>query len=374
MKRSSILTAINKSVRGTKSVKHVISLTILILIGIVPISAQKPIEIFSVDSSGQIVTNSRHLKCRYSNRVDTLDCSPQITLPVSVGKSQYTITLSSYDLSKAYSEGGDFGVITVKRDGKVIYEYRSEDWLLKFSSEYSRLLGESVKACAVNDFFIEIPLTATSKALVFNAYEFSAPPLPPLTILALTEEDAKVVHNRNIRQVSVDRDANNNILMTTCSNTGTTYGEMSIYTPPTLNTIWAEDGKLLFKDNHAELPMWGMWHYEHYRDGDGSKSPQIDFWLYLNLDGDKINGFHTLTYQESVDSAEIVDASSLKYLDKTIYGVLHDSVAQITIKSKYNENIPPIKAEINISILTLSPFASPMIWWASNTIFLATLC
>ncbi len=106
--------------------------------------------------------------------------------------------------------------------------------------EYS--MANMFASYADNDYFISVPLSSTSKALIFMGMTYGSS-LPRLMIFVMTERDVKLVYCKTMDVHSMVKTPSSFSMITQSNVTGFDDGT------PVLHTIWLKNGALWFKNN-----------------------------------------------------------------------------------------------------------------------------
>ncbi len=108
----------------------------------------------------------------------------------------YTIKLSNYKGTE--NDGGFYRMIDIECGNENILNLKQSDGWDK--------LKDHVRAYATNDYFLAIPLTDSSTALIFVGYPYNSQP-ELLTIVILDKDKATLVFNREIivREMEYDK-------------------------------------------------------------------------------------------------------------------------------------------------------------------------
>lgn len=205
---------------------------------------QTEMQIFNI-SNGTISTNSQFITMP-EDLWETKRYSLGNPVSVTVGNQSYTIKTGRF--SGWDTAPGDYDVIEISKNGTQLLLFKDGDGILKYNNsrfmppEYS--MANKFVSYADNDYFISVPLSSTSKALIFMGMTYSSS-LPRLMIFVMTESDVKLVYCK-IMDVHSMVKTPTSFSMTTQSNmTGFDDGI------PVLHTIWLKkSGDFWFKNNY----------------------------------------------------------------------------------------------------------------------------
>lgn len=218
-------------------------LLFLILISPMCCVAQTGTPIFSVNN-GLISTNNQFVDTLDPN-LTSLNYSLNNPVQIQVGNAVYAIKTGRF--SGWSDESGDYDIIEFSRDGQQKLLFREGEGILKYrNSKYtypsSSFGNYRFSSYATNDYFIEVVLNPSSKALIFLGPSYGTD-LPRLMIFVLTETDVKLVYYKKVDIHSITV-ASNSFSMMVNSNLVGDQNET-----PILHTIWLNEEKLYFKNN-----------------------------------------------------------------------------------------------------------------------------
>jgi hypothetical protein len=140
--------------------------------------------------------------------VGSLSYSLQNPISTTVSTSNYTIKTARFVGWE--NEPGDFDVIEISRNGQQQLIYKAYDGIAKLNDSQN-LYTSQFSQFSTNGYFIEIPLTATSKALIFLGYHYGTD-FPRLFIFIATDLDVKLVYNQKMYLKHIDTSNGNFIL------------------------------------------------------------------------------------------------------------------------------------------------------------------
>lgn len=106
--------------------------------------------------------------------------------------------LSNYE--GAENDGGFYRIIDIEYENRNILNLKQSDGWDK--------LKAPVRQYAANDYFLAIPLTPTSTALIFIGYPYNSQP-ELLTIVVLNKDKATLVFNKEIMVNKIEYDKTN---------------------------------------------------------------------------------------------------------------------------------------------------------------------
>lgn len=152
-----------------------------------PVFAQTNEMIFSYNGNS-IITKSKYITPFYFEYQDVPSFIFKTFAVSSRDKAySYVVKLSNY--SGTEDDGGYYRIIDIEFGGKKILSLKQSDgW---------DSLKENTRKHASNDYFLAIPLTDTSTALVFVGYPYNSQP-ELLTIVVLNKDSATLVFNKEI--------------------------------------------------------------------------------------------------------------------------------------------------------------------------------
>lgn len=213
-------------------------------------------------SNGAIVTNSEFLDLNlYSKSVYNYKYKYDIEpLSVRVGEKQYDIKLANYvsyweDADSMFLyDAGDFNVVEFIGDDGFGYQYRDDMGILKMNPTSvlwnPGYYGASYKLRnkSKNGYFVEVPLTSTSKAVVFFGQSYSTGEGRTF-IFIVTERDVRLVFNMQYNANSIDIGEGTFEMNVESKGSQLLTMNPDIWSDPVTHTIWLEDGVLKFRDN-----------------------------------------------------------------------------------------------------------------------------
>ncbi len=117
------------------------------------------------------------------------------TISSEDNKYSYIVKLSNYEGTE--NDGGFYRIIDIEYENKNILNLKQSDGWDK--------LKERISQYASNDYFLAIPLTRTSTALIFVGYPYNSQP-ELLTIVVLNKDKAMLVFNKEIMVNKIEYD------------------------------------------------------------------------------------------------------------------------------------------------------------------------
>ena len=158
--------------------------------------SQTATTIFTIDNSGKVITKSQFINPPYDNSINNYGFSlSNPPVQVQVGTVTYTIKTGNFEMSNE----NDYDVVEISKDGNRVCLHREEDGILKLKEGSNRNDGKSHRLgkYANNNYCIEVPLSSTSKALLFFGPSYGSSVAKTL-IFVLTESNAKLVFNKTL--------------------------------------------------------------------------------------------------------------------------------------------------------------------------------
>lgn len=170
------------------------TLTIIFsLIFSLAVQAQTGTPIFKIGADGSIETNSSMIDPFYDMpQIKTRSYVLNDPVCISVGAQNYDIKTGCLEQWDDF--GCTFNVITVYSDSKKIFELRQPD---NWRYTYGLPRKTSYRQYTDNQYFIPITLSDDAVALAFLGWPYGGEK-PYLTIIALTDNDAKLVFNKHM--------------------------------------------------------------------------------------------------------------------------------------------------------------------------------
>lgn len=170
-------------------------------------------------------------------------------LNVQVGSTWYIIQVGEYTSELC---GGDFNLIDIYSKDMDSKLFKVDYGILKMDETSCRWYPEkfmanySLSDLSENGYFIELPLSETSKALIFIGRCYRTD-LDRMLVFVLTEKDAEIVFNLPM-PIEAFKHANGdtNILVTTQFKE---WGDTVSYGNYIMHSIYTQDGVLMFNEN-----------------------------------------------------------------------------------------------------------------------------
>ncbi len=154
--------------------------------------------IFKYDN-GEIVTKPEYINPFYFEYQDVKSYPVEsFTIFSKNNEHSYSVKLSNYQGTEG--DGGYYRSIDVEYKNKNILSLKQSDGWDK--------LQKHVRPLASNDYFLALPLTDSSTALVFVGYPYNSQP-ELLTIVILNKGEATLVFNKEIMIRSIKYDKAN---------------------------------------------------------------------------------------------------------------------------------------------------------------------
>lgn len=120
---------------------------------------------------------------------------------IGVGTAKFTIGTGLLNIEDALGND-EFNAIATYKDGSKMVEVKQFDsWTLTFGGRPSR----DYSAYTSNKYYIPIVLTKDVTILAFRGWPYGGD-LPYLTLIALTEKDAKLIYNKNASIVEIKQE------------------------------------------------------------------------------------------------------------------------------------------------------------------------
>lgn len=174
------------------------TLTIIFsLIFSLAVQAQTETPIFKIGADGSIETNPSMIDPFYdAPGIKDLPYALASSTSVSVGAQTFDVKTGYFEEEWYETERGEIGftVITIYSGDRKIFELKeSELWTHVYDGETTRDYREYTD----NRYFIPIVLSKQAIALAFLGWPYGGE-MPYLTIIALTDNDAKLVFNKHM--------------------------------------------------------------------------------------------------------------------------------------------------------------------------------
>ena len=157
------------------------------------VQAQTATPVFKIGVNGLIATNSSMIESFYDMpQIKTRSYVLNNPVNVSVGTQSYDVKTGCLEQWDDF--GGSFNVITIYLGSQKIFELRQPDnWRYTFGIPRK----ESYQQYTDNQYFLPITLSEQTVALVFIGWPYGGD-MPYLTIIALTNNDVKLVFNKHM--------------------------------------------------------------------------------------------------------------------------------------------------------------------------------
>jgi len=204
------------------------------------VQAQTETPVFKIGANGVIETNQSMIEPFYDMpQIKTLPYILNSPINVSVGAQNYKIKtgcLEQWDNFEC-----TFNVITIYSDNRKIFELRQPDnWRYTYG-----LSKKSYQQYTNNQYFIPIPLSEQAVALAFVGWPYGGD-VPYLTIVVLTENDAKLVFNKHMGINMITR-TDKSYLMKLAANIVEYDENARPFNEAIFNYLEAKNGLLYFK-------------------------------------------------------------------------------------------------------------------------------
>lgn len=201
--------------------------------------------IFSIDPKGNITTKSEFIDPFYEDcDLSALTYAPGNPVAVKLPSKTYTIRTCAFDEWECEADRG-FNVIEITQKNRdVLTLKQGEFWTFITDDRPSFNLEEYTD----NNYFIRVPLSAKSQALIFRGFMYGTGPAP-LSIVVLTENQAKLVFNKEMYINSIIQISSGGFFMQLQSNICEWDDERRPYYDPITHVIWLDDGVLRFKND-----------------------------------------------------------------------------------------------------------------------------
>lgn len=174
------------------------TLTIIVsLLFSLTVQAQKELRVFRIDSNGLIEPNPTMIAPFYDDPgINSLSSVLTSSTSISIGAQTFDVKTGYFEEEWYETERGKTGftVIAIYSDSRKIFELRQpEMWTHVYDGETTRDYREYTD----NRYFIPIVLSKQAVALAFLGWPYGGEK-PYLTIIALTDNDAKLVFNKHM--------------------------------------------------------------------------------------------------------------------------------------------------------------------------------
>lgn len=213
------------------------------------VQAQKELRVFRIDSNGLIEPNPTMIAPFYddpgiNNSSSVLTSSTSI----SIGAQNFDVKTGYFEEEWYETERGKTGftVIAIYSDSQKIFELRQpEMWTYTYDGKSMTDYREYTD----NRYFIPIPLSEQAVALAFVGWPYGGD-TPRLTIIALTDSDAKLVFNKNMDINAITQTDNSYIMelqanIVECGEDGKPFDTPN--NVPNIHYLEAKNGVLYFK-------------------------------------------------------------------------------------------------------------------------------
>ncbi len=184
--------------------------TLIIIVSLIfslTVQAQIGTQVFKIGSNGSIVTNSIMVK-PFDDvpQIKTLSYVSNNPVRVSVGGQDYDIKTGCLEQWDDFSY--TFNVITIYSGVRKIFELRQPD---NWRYTYGIPRKKSYQQYTDDQYFIPIALSEQAVALAFVGWPYGGD-MPYLTIIALTDNDAKLVFNKHMGINKIARPRNSCVM------------------------------------------------------------------------------------------------------------------------------------------------------------------
>lgn len=165
--------------------KYILSFIVSVVFG-VQLFAQESLYSFVGDNIQ--IGNTSFVSSNTGNDTDITPYTNVATYPFTSHSQNYELKLQNY---KGWeTDGGDFRVIKLYKNGNLLLEFEDMDaWRTPYS-DYSNSYS------TLTDYCIIYPLENNATALIFEGYPWSSQ-APLLTIIVIKNHEAKVVFNQS---------------------------------------------------------------------------------------------------------------------------------------------------------------------------------
>ncbi|MDE6624228.1 MAG: hypothetical protein K2K30_07580 [Alistipes sp.] len=161
------------------------------------IRAQPATPVFRIGADGSIATDPPLIDPFYNDpRIKNLTCVLNGSTSITLGSQSYDIRTGYFEEDWFETERGrdGFTVIAIYSDNRKIFELRQpEIW----AHTYAGRPTWDYRPYTDNRYFIPIALSEQAVALAFVGWPYGGE-MPYLTIIALTDHDAKLVFNKHM--------------------------------------------------------------------------------------------------------------------------------------------------------------------------------
>ena len=159
------------------------------------VTAQREKSIFEYGET-EVITKSEYMTPFYFDYQGVSSyLFKSFTISSEDNKYSYIVKLSNYEGTE--NDGGFYRIIDIEYENKNILNLKQSDGWDK--------LKERIRPYASNDYFLAIPLTRTSTALIFVGYPYNSQP-ELLTIVVLNKDKAMLVFNKEIMVNKIEYD------------------------------------------------------------------------------------------------------------------------------------------------------------------------
>lgn len=171
------------------------------------VQAQTGTPVFEVGANGTIATNPALIEPFYDiPKIKTLSYISNNPVRISVGKKDYDIKTGCLEQWDDF--GYTFNVITIYSGVQKIFELRQPD---NWRYTYGIPRKKSYQQYTDDQYFIPIALSEQAVALAFVGWPYGGD-MPYLTIIALTDNDAKLVFNKHMGINKIARSGNSCVM------------------------------------------------------------------------------------------------------------------------------------------------------------------
>ena len=179
---------------------------LLLLMGLLailhPLRAQQPVCV--IRPSGNIAVNRAMIEPFYNDpQIDTLQHKPISQAEITIGGKNYTVQVGSFENWEENEDG--FCVIGIYDGDEMLLEVKQpEFWCKTYGAKGST---HNYREFTDNPYFIPLPMGNQATALAFLGWPYGGE-MPYLTLIVVTQKEARMVFNRHVGINSIRKDGN----------------------------------------------------------------------------------------------------------------------------------------------------------------------
>ncbi len=222
---------------------------ILLILAIITISMKnfENTNLFSLSKDGLITYDEKNIDYKVKTKNIPQDYEHRDSVVFTVGDAEYILKIGNR--WPIHDSPGDYNIMQFFINGEEKLYFEDADWLIKYkNSQIPKSHVSQFSKYANNPYFISVPLTDTSIALIFMGPNYSTN-VSRMAIFVLTESDIKLILNKELEATKIIK-SSTEFKMTVVSQPSQLISmNPEKWSEPVTHEIYLEDGVLKFKDN-----------------------------------------------------------------------------------------------------------------------------